>query len=334
MAAARPTAFVIGSGAMTLAALNGLAPFVEIVALLRDGDDPYGPLPAHLAESLHYKVVRARSPRQLADHVKRFAPDVLVAAACPPMLELERLAFAPAISVHGSHLPSYRGMCPEVWALINGESFTGVSIHHVGPALYDGPLLYQERLPIEALDTAMILRHRMGAVLERELGPAVLRACAGESGLAQRHEAATYCCERVPEDDEIDWSASAVEIDRLVRALFAPHRGAFTYLRGERLIIRRAEPVAEPGPFVARPAGRVVSLCERRGSVDVLTGDGVLRLLEVQPLGSAPCRPGSLAAFRYSTLGTSKEGLLARIQMLEARLRSVERCSGKRSCDG
>lgn len=334
MAAARPRAFVIGSGAMTLAALKGLAPFVEIVALLRDCDDVYGNVPIHLAERLHFAILRARSPRQLAEQVKRFAPDVVVAAACPPALELERLAFSPVISVHGSYLPFYRGMSPEIWALINGETFTGLSIHHVGPALYDGPLLYQERLPIEPRDTAMTICQRMGVVVERELGPAILRACAGERGVEQRHEAATYCCTRVPEDDTIDWTASAMEIDRLVRALCAPHLGAFTYLRGERLIVRQAEPVSGPGPFVVRPAGRVVSLCEGHGWVDVLTGDGLLRLLEVEPLGGGPCRPGSIIPSRFSTLGTSREGLLARIEMLEARLRSFENCTGKRSCDG
>lgn len=334
MASTRPKALVIGHGAMTLSALKSLAPVLKITALLRDGDDPYGNAPIQLAESLGTPVVRARSPRQLSEHVKRFAPDIVVAAGCPPALELERLAFAPVINVHESFLPLYRGMSPVTWALIKGEGFTGVTIHHVGPALDDGPILYQERVAIEPRDTAISLCQRLGAIVERELGEAALRACAGDAGVEQRHEAATYCCERVPEDGDINWADSAWDIDRLVRGLASPHSGAFTYQRGERLIIRRAEPVPDPGFYVVRRAGRVVDLCEGRGWVDVLTGDGMLRLLEIQPLGGGPCLPASVIRSRSSTLGTSKEGLLARIEMLEARLRSLESaCTDRRDFD-
>src|SRR5881392_1694862 len=105
----------------------------------------------------------------------------------------------------------------------------------------------------------------------------------GDEGRPQNHDEATYGCARVPEDGEIDWNAKTEAIDRLIRALAPPFPGAYTYLEGEPLTISRDVPLVSPPRYEGRVPGRVIGRSSSEGWVDVLTGDSVLRLLEVAP---------------------------------------------------
>ena len=123
---------------------------------------------------------------------------------------------------------------------------------------------------------------------------------------------------------EINWSDSTREIYALVRALAPPYPGAYTYLNARRITILRASPLANAPRYVGRIPGRVVGRSRQSGHVDVLTGDGVLRIHEVMA-GDSVARPASaFIASTRQTLGLRTADLLARIELLESRLNSLD----------
>ncbi len=193
----------------------------------------------------------------------------------------------------------------------------------VVPGLDSGNLLYQEEIAISPTDTAGSLYERLNAIQERELGAAVLRMLLGDEGRPQNHALATYGCARVPADGEIDWRSSTAAIDRLIRAL-TPFPGAFTFFETERLAISRAVPVTDAPVYEGRVPGRVSGRSSLEGWVDILTGDGVIRLLEVIDSSGKTLLPASLLKSTRATLGLSTLELLDRISALEARLASLE----------
>ena len=232
------------------------------------------------------------------------------------------------VNVHYSLLPHYRGRANVNWAIINGETTAGISIHLVVPELDGGNLLFQRAIPIAANDTVTTLYERLNAIQEDELGNVVVRAINGYQGISQNAENASYGCTRVPEDGEIDWRQPTETIDRLIRGLTPPFPGAFTYLAGQRLIIARASPLDAPR-YIGRVPGRIAGRSRSDGWVDVLTGDGVLRVFTVLPLDTdRPCAAASVIRSTRATLGLSRLDLLRRIVALEDRLASLERLEG------
>jgi methionyl-tRNA formyltransferase len=102
-------------------------------------------------------------------------------------------------------------------------------------------------------------------------------------------------------------------VDRLVRALTDPFPGAFTWLGLRRLVIRRAEPVRQPR-YDGRVPGRVVLVDRSTGAIDVLTGDGALRVHEVALEGDEPQRAADVVTSVRQTLGISAARLMTLLQ--------------------
>ena len=125
-----------------------------------------------------------------------------------------------AYNMHGSLLPKYRGRCPVNWAMIHGESETGVTLHHMVKAADAGDIVDQESTPITADDTAGTVMNRMNAlavaVLKRSLP---LIATQTPPRIVQDINQATYFGGRSAKDGEINWAQPAVSIHNLVRAL-------------------------------------------------------------------------------------------------------------------
>ena len=123
----------------------------------------------------------------------------------------------------------------------------------------------------------------------------------------------------MPADGEIDWSASTGSIDALIRGLTKPYPGAFTYVDGRRVTIWRARIIDSPPTYEGRVAGRVICVSRERG-VDVLTGDGVLRLLDVETVQHGIVPAASVIRSLRTTLGVRAADLLGRIEALEREL--------------
>ena len=183
---------------------------------------------------------------------------------------------------HDSLLPEYRGFSPTVWAILNGEDHTGVTLFEIAEGVDNGPIIAQRRIPIGPDDSiADVLPRVTDAYLDvlTEHLPALLAGTAPR--MAQDHTQATYTCRRLPEDNRMDWSRPAAEIHNLIRAVTAPYPGAYTTLGGKPLRVWSAWRMPEYSRFVGVVPGRVVEILPGVGSV-VLTGNGTLLVKDVQ----------------------------------------------------
>jgi len=204
--------------------------------------------------------------------------------------------------LHDSLLPAYRGFAPTVWALINGEDHTGVTLFEIAEGVDTGRIIAQQRVPIGLDDTiADVMEHVTQTYLEVLAANLPLLL----AGTAQRTEhdetRATYTCKRIPADNGIDWTQPTRVIYNLIRAVTAPYPGAFTTLNGRRLYIWQAQCVAIP-PYVGRVIGRVIEV--RRGEgVVVLTSDGALLITRVGWEGETPVSADQILNNLGHTLG-------------------------------
>src|SRR5262249_49796937 len=141
--------------------------------------------------------------------------------------------------------------------------------------------LFQDSVAITPQSTVATLYRELDELQRQHLGTATSSAIAGNPGIAQDEAHASYYCTRVPSDGDIDWSSRSVDIDRLVRALQPPFPSAFTWLNLDRVYIDEVEVPDDAPHFEGRVPGRVVAVDRVTGAVDVLTGDGLVRIRSV-----------------------------------------------------
>ncbi len=145
------------------------------------------------------------------------------------------------IGIHGSLLPKYRGNAPLVWAMINGEKKTGISLFYFNEIIDGGDIIDQVEIPIEKEDyIADILQKVEVASKDVLLKNLPLIAEGKENRVPQNHDEATYFPKRRPEDGEIDWSWDNEKIANFIKAQAPPYPGAFTIIKGKKVIIEKA----------------------------------------------------------------------------------------------
>jgi methionyl-tRNA formyltransferase len=269
---------IIGLGATSRSALDGLAGDFDIVALLRDTDDDT----VDVAAQLGVPVVRDTTVVGVEAAIRDTAPDAVVVSSFNRILGRAILEQSAFVNVHYAPLPRGRGRATVNWAIINGDDRATITIHHLVPELDAGGILYQGSVPITGRSTVTSLYDELNELQRLHIAGATRAAIAGEPGTLQDCDSATYYCTRVPDDGEIDWTARTIDIDRLVRALQPPYPSAFTWWGLERLHVDVAEPVVGGRSFEGRVPGRVVDVDRHGGGVVVLTGDGALKLDRVR----------------------------------------------------
>ena len=206
--------------------------------------------------------------------------DVAVVVAYGRILPEEFLR-APArgcINVHFSLLPKYRGAAPANWAIVNGASETGVTTMFIEPALDTGPILLQQATAIGKTETAPELMQRLA-----ETGAGLLSETLARldelTPQPQDDTQATFAPVLKKQDGLIDWSKTAIVIERAIRG-FQPWPTAYTTFNSRRLTIWEAEPLicfapeVAPGEVTAAHGGELVVQCGGRSA---------LRLFAVQP---------------------------------------------------
>ncbi len=264
----------------------------EVVAVYTQPDRPAGrgrkmtPSPVKvLAEAHGLPVLQPASLKQRSEQERlaEFRPDLMVVAAYglllpKAVLETPRLG---CINIHASLLPRWRGAAPIQRAILAGDAETGITIMQMDEGLDTGDMLYRIATPIHAEDTAQSLHDRL-AVLGAD---AVLTALEGLragalEGEPQDNACATYARKLEKSEGTIDWTQPAMQIWRQVRA-FHPWPVAQTRFEGQVLRIWSALPVEGLGA-----PGRVLRAC--RDGIDVGTGEGILRLTQVQMPGKRP----------------------------------------------
>lgn len=229
--------------------------------------------------------------------LETLAPDLLVVVAFghilpKKILEIPRYG---AINVHASLLPKYRGPAPIQWAIINGETETGVTTMLMDKGLDTGEILLSKKCPIYPDDTAQTLHDRLSAE-SADILKGTLKGFENQTirPIPQQHALATYAPMLSKEDGHIDWALPAVKIERFVRGM-SPWPGAFTFYNDKRLKIFSTKVLAmnvteKPGTVVRRLPEELL----------VTTGEEVLKIIEVQ--GASGKRMDSSAFLRGSLI--------------------------------
>ena len=281
----------MGSPEFAVPSLDALVENYSVVGVVTQPDRPAGrgsrlrPPPVKItAEGHGLGVFQPRTLRSEEDmeQLAEWAPDVIVVVAFGQVLSPEVLALPPhgCLNLHASLLPRWRGAAPIAAAILAGDETTGVTVMRMDEGLDTGPILAQREMQIRPDDTASSLAERLsnlGAELLLESLPAYL---AGDlQPQPQPAEGITLCGLLTKEDGRLDWSKTAVELDRRIRAV-TPWPGAFTMWDGRQLKILAAIPLPDwkgnhqPG-----------TVFEVDGGAAVVTGEGALKLLEVQLAG-------------------------------------------------
>lgn len=184
------------------------------------------------------------------------------------------------IGFHASLLPELRGGAPLNWAILNALSRSGVSMFELGDGVDDGPVYAQEafdigprtrvgELVVESRDAcARLVEKNLAAILAGDLEPVA------QVGVP------TYGLQRAPEDGWIDWTKSADEVDRLVRAVSAPYPGGLCQLDGADIAVLGTE-LLDNAPRTAGAAGQIAIVPETDFPL-VVCGAGCVAVTEAR----------------------------------------------------
>ncbi|MEO5657019.1 MAG: methionyl-tRNA formyltransferase [Nitrospiria bacterium] len=279
----------------------------EIVAVVTQPDRPRGrgqslsPSPvkaAALAAGL--PVVQPEKVRH-ADFLawcRTVSPDLIVVVAFGQILPQALLDIPRrgCLNVHASLLPRYRGAAPIQWAIIRGETETGVTTMQIDAGMDTGPMLLQRRLAIAPDETAGELAERLSHLGAEVLVDTLEALEAGRlQPIPQEGALATLAPLLKKDDGRIDWKQPAPVLAALVRGT-DPWPGAYTLHRDRPLRIRRARAEAgagEPGAIIRAEAGGIA----------VGTGAGLLIITEVQVSGGARLSAGDAVSGRLVLAG-------------------------------
>jgi methionyl-tRNA formyltransferase len=186
--------------------------------------------------------------REWLERIAALAPEYLFCFYYRRMLDPRLIACArwAALNMHGSLLPKYRGRAPINWAILNGETETGATLHYMVAKPDAGPIVAQERVPIGIDDTALAVSLAVAEAAARLLQRELPRLAAGPpTGREMDLSQGSYFGGRRPEDGRIDWSRPAASVHNLIRAVAPPFPGAFTEIGGRRLVFAGSHWIGE-----------------------------------------------------------------------------------------
>jgi methionyl-tRNA formyltransferase len=278
-------AVFMGTAPFALPTLRSLADTEEVIAVITQPDRPRGrgqevaPPPAKgLALDLDLQVLqpeRVKDPHFIAQ-LEELKPDVIVVAAFgqilpPAVLNLPRMG---CINVHPSLLPKYRGAAPINWAIINGESKTGVTTYLMDEGMDTGPILLVREVEIKADETAQELGEQL-AEIGGKLARKTIQGLKEKAlqPIPQDEQGATYAPLLKKEDGLIQWEEEADRIRNQIRGM-VPWPVAFTWRKGKRMKLFRVR----TGNGAGAP-GEITSI---ESGIEVACGKGSLFIEELQ----------------------------------------------------
>jgi len=225
-----------------------------------------------------YQPVRVRRP-ECIEYLAGYEADIIVVSAFGQILPKEILDMPKycCINVHASLLPKYRGAAPIQWSVINGDEVSGVTIQRMDVGLDTGDIIEKAELVLDKDETGGSLFDKLAEVGAKLCVSTMEKIEKGEATFTpQIEEEATHVGMIDKTMGDIDFTKSAVEIERLIRGL-NPWPSAYTKMNGKTLKIWKADVLSENTGY--KP-GQVCFV--DKNSIHIQTGDGVLALKEVQ----------------------------------------------------
>ncbi len=288
----------MGTPAFAVPSLKALLDRGEnVVCVVTQPDRPKGrgrkimmPPVKELALKASIPVLQPESIRgdEFLAELRQYHPDIIGLTAYGNILPENIINLPPlgTINVHGSLLPKYRGAAPIQWALINGETETGITIMQMDKGVDTGDILLQEKLPIGPEDTAGSLSGKLAELGGKALGAALdLLRLDRLNPTQQDNNLASLAPLLNKEDGLVNWLHSAVQISCQIRGL-DPWPTTYTTLSGKRLRLFSPE-VADKslclGCSISEPG--IICTANRDGLL-ITTGDGCLLIKEIQAEGS------------------------------------------------
>jgi methionyl-tRNA formyltransferase len=268
----------------------------NVVCVVTQPDRPKGrgrkitePPVKELARQADLPILQPDSVKKtnFIEALRKYKPDIIALTAYGKILPEAVINLPPlgTINVHGSILPKYRGAAPIQWALINGETETGVTIMQMDAGMDTGDILLQEKLPITRDDTAGTLSVKMAELGAQALGKAIdLLRNDKLLPVKQDDSQASLAPLLKKEDGLVKWSDSAEQISCRIRGL-DPWPASYTTLAGKRL--RLFSPALVDESFCQGDLSEPGRICSAdRGGLLVATGSGCLLIREIQAEGA------------------------------------------------
>ena len=227
-----------------------------------------------------YEPEKIRKDSLAFEKIKEMNPDLIVVVAYGQIIPTSIITLPKyhSLNVHFSLLPKYRGASPVQWAILNGETKTGVTIFELNEKMDEGDILAQEEVEILPREKAFELEFRLvekGA----ELLLKTISQISKKRTFKQDHSQATYAPKLNKDDGRIDWTKPALFIDRQVRA-FSHWPSAFTFFKEKRIKILEGKIVARQAELCS--PGEIVAL--RKEGIEVCCGERSIYLIErLQP---------------------------------------------------
>ncbi len=260
----------------------------EVVGVFTQPDRPTGrgkvlssPPIKDFALSRNISVLQPFTLKDISvfDTITTLNPDIIVVVAYGQLLPTKIINYPryKSINLHASLLPKFRGAAPINWAIIRGESETGITTMLMEKELDAGDILLQEKVSISPEDTAISLHNKLALLGSRKILETIDCIESGKLiSIKQDHSKATYAPKLKKRDGLINWDNSAIDIFNLIRGTYK-WPGAYTYFRDKRLKILKAV------LFDKMKSGKPASILKvREKGIEVTTKDGTLIITRVQ----------------------------------------------------
>jgi len=236
---------------------------------------------AELAALHGIPVIMPDNPNtvEVLEQIRALQPDFLFSFYYREMFKRELLEIPKhgALNMHGSLLPKYRGRVPVNWAIINGETETGATLHYMTEKPDSGAVLAQQAVPILPDDTAFEVFQKVTVAAEITLNACLPTLLAGTAKpVMQDLSQGAYFGGRKPEDGIIDWSQDARTIHNLVRAVAPPYPGASTQLLGKSMRILQTLLTT------CTATGEIPAFYVKESKAYAICGQGVLRVVRFE----------------------------------------------------